>query len=426
MAQFSRRITITIVIIGLSAACNTHTPLNSPTQASPATQAYIEIQSTPTQTDTPTLTLETTAKPGASPTPASAAVTIPDTGNYTWNILTDGITSPTDIQSARDGSGRLFIVERPGRIRIFQDGKLAEAPFLDITNIAGSNGAEQGLLGLAFHPQFASNGYYYVNYTDKNGNTHISRFTATEDSTNTGSEQQILFVQQPFPNHNGGALAFGPDGYLYIGLGDGGSGGDPYGNAQSTNTLLGKILRVDVNHGEPYSAPVDNPYTITNSNYPEIWAIGLRNPWKFFFDQQTGNLWVADVGQDNWEELNFIPAGTNTRLNFGWNIMEANYPYSGSNQPEFWAPVAEYKHGPECSITGGVVYSGKNLPEWQGVYMFGDFCSGNIWGVSTPPQNNPPTLLFQTTFRISTFGLDEEGELLVADYAGSIYQLTRK
>jgi glucose/arabinose dehydrogenase len=318
----------------------------------------------------------------------------------------------------------LFIVEQPGRIRILKNGQLLDAPFLDIRDRVGSNGSERGLLGLAFHPKFAENGYFYVNYTDRDGNTHIARFTAKGDSADPASEKRLLFVQQPFPNHNGGALAFGPDGYLYIGLGDGGSQGDPYGNAQSLNSMLGKILRIDVDHGDPYAIPADNPFVNSGGAYKEIWAYGLRNPWRFSFDRLTKDLWIGDVGQDLWEEIDFVSAGTPGGLNFGWNKMEGRHPYKGSNQPEFTAPVAEYPHGAECSVTGGYVYRGAALPEWQGVYFYGDYCSGKIWGLPRPALGQSQ-LLFQTGFRISTFGVDEAGELYVADYNGTIYRLEK-
>ena len=358
----------------------------------------------------------------APPTPVPAR--IPDPAAYTWAPVISAITAPTDIKNAGDGSGRLFILEQPGRIRFLKNGQLLDAPFLDISGQVGSNGSERGLLGLVFHPKFSENGYFYVNFTDRDGNTRISRFTANGDSADPASEEQLLFVQQPFPNHNGGALAFGPDGYLYIGLGDGGSQGDPYGNAQSRNSLLGKILRIDVDHGGAYAIPNSNPYANSGEVHPEIWAYGLRNPWRFSFDHLTGDLWIGDVGQDLWEEIDFVAAGTPGGLNFGWNKMEGTHPYKGSNQPEFTAPVAEYPHGPECSVTGGYVYRGAALPAWQGIYFYGDYCSGKIWGLASPGRGHSQ-LLFQTGFKISTFGVDEAGELYVADYNGTIYRLEK-
>jgi glucose/arabinose dehydrogenase len=361
--------------------------------------------------------------PTAAP-PAPILVEIPEPAAYTWAQVVSGVTNPVDLQNAGDGSGRLFIVEQPGQIRVLKAGQLLEAPFLDIRNRVGSNGSERGLLGLAFHPKFVENGYFYVNYTARDGNTRIARFTASGERADPASELALLSVQQPFANHNGGALAFGPDGYLYIGLGDGGSGGDPYDNAQSLNTWLGKILRIDVNTLEtPYGVPADNPFN--DQRLSEIWAIGLRNPWRFSFDSVTGDLWIGDVGQNQWEEINFVPAGTPGGLNFGWNRVEASYPFKGSYQPEFTAPVAEYSHGAECSVTGGYVYRGAALPEWQGIYFFGDYCSGKVWGLASPPLGQTQAF-FQTGFRISTFGVDEAGELYLADYNGAIYRLQKR
>ena len=359
-------------------------------------------------------------------TSAPAAGKMPDPAGYKWAAVATGLTGPTDIQTARDGSGRLFILEQPGRIRILKNGQLLGTPFLDITGRVGSQGSEQGLLGLAFNPKFPQNGYFYVNYTDQSGNTHIVRFTAKGDSADPASEKQLIFVKQPFPNHNGGGLAFGPDGYLYIGLGDGGSAGDPFGNGQSRNTFLGKLLRVDVNNGDPYAIPADNPFATNNQGFKEIWAYGLRNPWRFSFDRLNGNLWIADVGQNLWEEIDFVPAGTPGGLNFGWNKMEATHPFQGGNQSGFTPPVAEYPHGPECSVSGGYVYRGAALPEWQGIYFYGDYCSGAVWGLQSPPAGNQPVLLFETGFKISTFGLDEAGELYVSDYTGAIYRLEKR
>ncbi len=363
---------------------------------------------------------------GNNPTAAPATSTpiqIPDPAAYTWTQVVNGLTSPTDLQNANDGSGRLFIVEQPGRIRSLLNGQLLAAPFLDLSDRVGSRSSEQGLLGLAFHPRFSENGYFYVNYTDRDGHTQIARFKANGAVADPASEMRLLSERQPFANHNGGALAFGPEGYLYIGLGDGGSAGDPYDNAQSFGTWLGKILRIEVDTVDtPYRVPVDNPFG--EQRLKEIWALGLRNPWRFSFDRLTGDLWIGDVGQNQWEEINFVRAGTPGGLNFGWNKVEGNHPYQSSHQPEFTAPVAEYPHGAECSVTGGYVYRGAALPEWQGIYFYGDYCSGKIWGLPSPPSG-PPQLLFETSFRISTFGEDEAGELYVADYSGAIYRLEK-
>jgi glucose/arabinose dehydrogenase len=391
---------------------------NNPT-AAPPTWPALTITAAPSATET--------QASNAAETPASSVTEMPDPANYAWVKVVDGLRDPTGITGAGDGSERLFALEQPGRVRLLRDGQLVPTPFLDLTDRVGNNGSEQGLLGIAFHPKFAQNGYFYVNYTDKDGNTHISRFTASGDAADPASEKQFLFVQQPFANHNGGSLAFGPEGYLYIGLGDGGSAGDPYGNAQVLNTFLGKILRLDVDHGDPYAIPADNPYTGSGEVYQEIWASGLRNPWRFAFDRATGALWIGDVGQGNWEEIDYSAANTPGGLNFGWNQMEGTHPYKGNNQPQYVAPVVEYSHAYGCSVSGGYVYRGQNLPAWQGVYLYGDYCSGTIWGLLSPPGSSQPVALFQTGFRISTFGQDDAGELYVSDYSsGSLYRLEKR
>jgi glucose/arabinose dehydrogenase len=259
----------------------------------------------------------------------------------------------------------------------------------------------------------------------------IARFQVSASDpyqADPASEVDLLHINQPYVNHNGGGLAFGPDGYLYIGMGDGGSGGDPLGNAQNLQTLLGKMLRIDVDHGDPFAIPVDNPFI--GNGLPEIWATGLRNPWRFSFDRLTGDLYIADVGQDAWEEVDFVPAGTAGGMNFGWNYLEGTHSYQG--QPPFnlqlTSPIAEYPHADGCSVTGGYVYHGLNLPEWQGVYLYGDYCSGNIWGLIASGQSAPQSrLLFATGAEISTFGLDEVGEVYLVDYGtGTILQLVRR
>ncbi|MGQ9834224.1 MAG: PQQ-dependent sugar dehydrogenase [Candidatus Villigracilaceae bacterium] len=233
-----------------------------------------------------------------------------------------GLRQTVDIQSAGDSSGRLFPASRSGRIRILKDGLLLERPLLDISARLLTNGAEQGLLGLAFHPRFAENGYFYVNYTDRDGNTVIARFRAAGDQADPADEMRLLYVKQPYANHNGGGLAFGPEGYLYVGLGDGGSAGDPLNNAQSLNAFLGKLLRLDVDASDsPYAIPADNPFAAGN-DLPEIWAYGLRNPWRFAFDRLTGDLYIGDVGQNAYEEIDFLSSGEGSGINFGWNCRK--------------------------------------------------------------------------------------------------------
>lgn len=345
----------------------------------------------------------------------------PSPESYEWKIVASGFTRPLDIQSAGDGSGRLFIIEQPGLIRILHNDQLRQAPFLDITDRVNDNGNEQGLLGLAFHPHFADNGFFYVNFTREDGTTVIARFTASGDTADPNSEVRLLEVEQPFPNHNGGGLAFGPDGFLYIALGDGGSGGDPQGNGQNLEKLLGKILRVDVNGGELYAIPADNPFG------NEVYFYGLRNPWRFSFDSKTGDLWIGDVGQGQWEEINHVPAGSGGGINFGWNRYEGMHDYTSGDQPDnYQPPNFEYSHSDGCSVTGGYVYRG-GMPEWQGVYFYGDYCTGKVWGALRGPDGTlVSSLLFGTGVQITSFGVDESGEVYLADQNGSILRLNIK
>lgn len=403
---------ILLLLPPLLLACSLFNPL--PTDPGPATAT---ATFTLTPTDTPTFTPE---PPTPIPLPPDA-ITFPDPNAYQWQLVIGGLTLPVDIQKAGDGSGRLFIVERPGTIRIFQNGQLLPTPFLDITDRVFSAASEQGLLGLAFHPRYEENGLFFVNYIDANENTVIARFRVSSDPNlaDPFSEAQVLYVRQPYWNHNGGVLAFGPDGYLYLGLGDGGSGGDPQGNGQSLNTLLGKVLRIDVDHGDPYTIPPDNPFG------SEIWAYGLRNPWRFSFDARTGDLYIGDVGQDEWEEIDIAPAGVGG-LNFGWNYREGGHPYKGEPPAgvQLVEPIAEYSHGEGCSVTGGVVYRGTALPAWQGIYLYGDYCSGLVWGLLPGGLGGNAQILFDTFFNISTFGQDEAGEIYLANYGGEVYRLT--
>ncbi len=370
---------------------------------------------------------DTVIPPTETPVPTSTpseATSFPNADAFQWMPVASGFLRPVDIQNAGDGSGRLFIVEQAGRILVYQNGRVSPTPFLNIIDEVGSSGNEQGLLGLAFHPQYMQNGFFYVNYTDRNGNTVIARFQVSSDPNvaDPASETALLHVEQPYENHNGGVLAFGPDGYLYAGLGDGGSGGDPQGNGQNTGVLLGKILRLDANSGDPYAVPADNPFG------NEVWAYGLRNPWRFSFDRATGEFWIGDVGQGAWEEIDYLPAGSPGGANFGWNYMEGNHEYEGSVPQGLTPPVAEYSHSEGgCSVTGGYVYRGAELPEWQGIYLYGDYCSGIIWGLIRSGGGWQSQVLFsQTGMNISSFGVDEAGELYIADLQGSILRLTRK
>jgi len=351
----------------------------------------------------------------------------PDPMAFTWRAVIAGLDSPIGLANAGDGTQRLFIIEQDGRVLLLQKGSLLPVPFLDIRQRVGSRSNEQGLLGLAFHPGYSENGYFFVNYTDLNGDTVIARFRVSNDNpdlADAASETQLLGVAQPFGNHNGGSLGFGPDGYLYVGLGDGGSAGDPMNNGQSLDTLLGKILRVDVDSGEPYTIPADNPFK--GSGYPEIWAYGLRNPWRFSFDRLNGDLYIGDVGQNQWEEIDYLPADTPGGVNFAWRYYEASFNYQG-NPPanaDFVMPIAEYGHDQGCSVTGGLVYRGIKLPEWFGIYLYGDFCSGRIWGLLQDASGGwLSRLLFENVGNIAAFGEDEAGELYLADRSGTIYVL---
>lgn len=342
-------------------------------------------------------------------------------------LVANGFSSPLEIKHA--GDDRLFVVEQPGRIKILypETGEVLPDPFLDITSIVDSGG-ERGLLGLAFHPNYAANGYFYVYYTNNSGNTQISRFSVDDtdpDSADPSSELQMLSFNQPFSNHNGGHIAFGPDGMLYIASGDGGSGGDPNNYAQSLNTLLGKMLRLDVDGPAPY-IPADNPFVDDSSALDEIWAYGLRNSWKFSFDTETGDLWIADVGQSAVEEINKEPS-TASGLNYGWRCYEGSEPYNTGGCPdtsELTFPEAEYpRTGSRCSITGGYVYRGDEFPNLQGLYFFTDLCSGEI---GTVDQDGEMTFHGNyNTSSIVSFGVDNDDNLYLAAFGsgGAIFKI---
>lgn len=341
----------------------------------------------------------------------------------------DGFASPVIITHA--GDSRLFVADQPGTIFIVDSaGNINTEPFLDITEKVTYLG-EQGLLGLAFHPDYKNNGFFYVNYIGAGDSTHISRFTmlsGNPDKADPQSEIKIMTLAQPYRNHNGGNLVFGPDGYLYIGLGDGGSGGDPQNRAQNPVELLGKILRIDVDHGNPYALPESNPFYGLNSVRNEIWALGLRNPWRFSFDKRTGDLWIADVGQNQLEEINFQPAASPGGQNYGWRCYEGDQPYNQDScalSDTFTFPVYQYVHGDECSITGGFVYRGDSLSPYFGKYFFADYCSDRIWTLHHDTTGWVSEDFGQFTGNgFSTFGEDSKGELYVAGHSnGIIYSI---
>lgn len=409
----------------------TATPsIPQPQATAPGTTGASTPTPLPQATDvTETSPIDPTASPSAT---LPALSTFPEPGDFEWSLVVEGLSAPIGLEDALDGSGRLFALEQPGVIRIIQNGSTLAIPFLDIRNRVGSSGSEQGLLGLAFHPAYTENGYFFVNYTDRNGDTVIARYRVSADPSiaDPGSEVRLLQVRQPFANHNGGDMVFGPDGYLYISLGDGGSGGDPRNHGQSTDTLLGSLLRIEVGEVESYSNPQENPF-VNGGGRPEIWAYGLRNPWRISFDRQTGDLYIADVGQNSWEEVNFQPAGSPGGENYGWNLMEGFHCYQSTNcdQTGLTLPVVEYALHVEgdCAVTGGYVYRGSSLPEWQGIYIYGDYCSGRVWGLFQNQSGGwENELLFETGARITTFGQDEAGEIYLVNHRGSVYKLVRK
>lgn len=339
---------------------------------------------------------------------------------------------PVDFQHAGDDSKRIFVVEQRGVISVFQnDSKTAEkSEFLEIESKVDDSGNEEGLLGFAFHPDFKNNGYFYVNYTASSPNrTVISRFnvsSANPNQADPSSELVLLELEQPYSNHNGGQIAFGPDGYLYIAVGDGGNGGDPKGNGQNRNTMLGTILRIDVNKpngSKSYSIPSDNPFANSSNGFQkEIYAYGLRNPWRLSFDSETGELWVGNVGQNKYEEIDIIKNGGN----YGWNTMEGFHCYNSSNcnQEGLELPVWEYDRSRgDISITGGYVYRGSAIQQLKGLYIYADYVSGRVWSLDASSSTSPVnTELFDMDFAISSFGVDENQELYLCGFDGKIYK----
>jgi glucose/arabinose dehydrogenase len=340
--------------------------------------------------------------------------------------VAQGLEDPLYL-TAPAGDSRLFVVEQAGRIRIIKDGRLLPRPFLDLTDRVRSGG-ERGLLSVAFHPRYVSNGFLYVNYTDARGNTQIERYSVSRDPdrADPSSAHRILSVDQPFANHNGGLVMFGPDGMLYVGMGDGGSGGDPFGNGQKRSTLLGKLLRLDVDRGDPYAVPHDNPFAGRRGMRAEIWAYGLRNPWRFCFDRAAGLLYVADVGQNRWEEIDIAPLGA-AGLDYGWNVMEGTHCFRSEHCETRGrlAPVVEYGHDEGCSVTGGFVYRGRRMAALVGHYIYADYCRGWIrsfkyaggavsehreWQGAEPGE-------------VMSFGEDAAGELYVCSQNGRVYRL---
>jgi glucose/arabinose dehydrogenase len=351
----------------------------------------------------------------------------PGGGEIRLTEVAAGLSGPVFLTAPRPDA-RLFVVEQPGRIRVVENGALLPTPFLDITDRV-SSGGERGLLSVAFHPSYASNGFLYVDYTDRNGDTRIERYRVSADRNRAdpASAKLILQVAQPFPNHNGGLVAFGPDGKLYVGMGDGGSGGDPLGHGQNRATLLGDILRIDVDAGDPYAVPADNPFVGQAGARGEIWATGVRNPWRFAFDREAGLLYLADVGQNALEEVNVVPAAS-AGLNFGWNVMEGSRcfnPAEGCGRTGLVVPVLEYGHAEGCSVTGGYVYRGSRIPALRGHYFYADYCQG--WIRSFRHQGGQALDRREWTLgdvdNVLSFGEDAAGELYVLSSNGRVYRI---
>lgn len=392
-----------------------------------------EAVPTPAGTIEPTATVLVTPEPPRL-TPTIAFVTGPPAGQANTiqlEKIIGGLRRPTYVTHA--GDERLFAAQKEGLIHVISEGQILPDPLLDISDRMATDGSERGLLGMAFHPNFAENGYFYVVYTNLEGNTHISRFESGTENPNIAdpdSEQIILHIEQPYGNHNGGQLLFGPDGYFYIGLGDGGAVSDPFDNAQDVGTLLGNILRIDVDNvdgDELYSIPRDNPFVRRFRARGEVWMYGLRNPFVFNFDRLTGDLFITDVGQDGSEEINFVPAGVEPGLSFGWPILEGSYCYQADTceSDGHHLPIFEYQHDEGCAIIGGHVYRGQRYPELAGNYFFADFCFGKIWALRQLPDGTwQRTLLHQADEQISGLTETADGELIAVFYkTGELYRI---
>lgn len=346
---------------------------------------------------------------------------------FATELIAGGFDRPVHVSDPGDGSGRLFVVEQAGKIHVVRDGTVLDRPFLDLTDEVSCCG-ERGLLSIAFHPRFAENGWFYVYYTNKAGDTRVVRYWAASgaDVADPKSSTTILAIDQPAANHNGGLLLFGPDGYLYIGLGDGGGGNGH--NGQDLGTLLGKILRIDVDHpspGLPYGIPPDNPFITTPGARGEIWAFGLRNPWRFSFDRATGDLWIGDVGSAIYEEVNYLAHGQGG-ANFGWDLMEGTEcrVATGCDGLDLILPAGGFDRSEGCVVTGGYVYRGSAIPELSGTYLFADYCSGDVWGLVAGDSGTWNRIgPVATGLRIVSFAENATGELYLVDLDGGMYQI---
>lgn len=377
----------------------------------------------------------------AQPAAAPPADDMPPQANIDLTLIANSLSRPVYVTSAPADRARLFIVEKPGRIRIHKNNALQTTPFIDIDPVVRSSGNEEGLLSMAFHPAYASNGYFYVYYTNNAGDLEIARYSVTANPDVADPNSALILLTIPHPtntNHNGGQLQFGPDGYLYLATGDGGSGGDPPNNAQNTGVLLGKMLRLDVDGGEPYTIPPSNPFVGPGNPLDEIWSLGLRNPWRFSFDRLTGDLWIGDVGQEIWEEVDLETANSPGGLNWGWDCYEGTHPYLSNPSLAYctgltftW-PVYEYSQSSVsgCAVTGGYVYRGSPNSTYFGDYLFADYCVGNkLWSlrfngstwVATQHTLVPPAGLILNN--PASFGQDAYGDLYVADDSGEVFKI---
>jgi glucose/arabinose dehydrogenase len=343
----------------------------------------------------------------------AASPAAPARAAYGFSPAISNLSAPVHVAAPRGERGRLYVVEQGGRIRVFQNGRLREQPFLDITSRVQSGG-EQGLLSVAFHPRYAQNRKLYVNYTDTNGDTRVVEFRSNGETVPVGTARQLLFVRQPYPNHNGGQIAFGPDGLLYVGMGDGGAGGDPENRAQNLSSLLGKLLTINVDR---------------RGARPQIAALGLRNPWRFSFDRANGDLYIGDVGQNAWEEIDWVRRASRGAENYGWDVFEgrARYEDKARNpRGRLISPVFVYGRGDGCSVTGGFVYRGSAVPAARGRYFFGDYCSGQIWSLRI--ANGRAVQARKESFRVpdlASFGEDAAGELYAVSISGTVYRFRR-
>ncbi len=424
-SQHRAALGLILAVLSLS-ACNAAAPTTAPSFLPSASVMPSPAPTAKPATTAPAQSPDQTTTP-AGDRPDLAAVTV------TAEPLVGGLDQPLWVTGAGDGSGRLFVGEQPGRIRIVRDGQLAGTPFLDITDRVGAGG-ERGLLGFAFPPGFGpSRPVVFVHYSDRNGDTTVSEFRLSADDPDVldpASERVLLTVPQPFANHNGGWIGFDADGMLLVALGDGGSGGDPGNRASDLGQLLGKMLRIDVldpPDGQPYGIPDDNPYARATGARPEILHSGLRNPFRSSVDPATGDLWIGDVGQGDWEEIDVAPAGSRG-LDFGWRRWEGRHcfdPATGCDPAGVTQPVTEYGHGAGCSVIGGVVYRGEAIPALRGGYLFGDYCAGTLWAIDAGMQSaQAPVTLAETGRSISAIGTGDDGEVYIADLgSGQVLRL---